>query len=276
VPAKAGRLNAVAPVDLPEHVAESDEWQQWPRKLEAHLKWGVRQRQIEAFTRNGRLKVYACPDGTKRIEPEALRELFGEPGIVQGRDRDISATERKARQLEAEAAKVAVNDPVAFMFARVVQQQEALFGQLLEQLKLSTEPVRMLLSEHRETIRIQAERIKTLEESADAMQRARAELLDAQQVRDLELKKHENAERRRDQTLELLKEQLPMLAKTWFEGNTLSEFAKRTPKGAVEAIIESEDISEQDREILRTAAGIPKPAPTPTATANGAASHGHS
>lgn len=267
-------MNAVPPIDLPEHVAESDEWQTWPRKLEAHLKWGLRQRQIESLTRSGKLKVYACPDGSKRIEPEALRELFGEPGVVDTRDRNISAAERKQRQLEAETAKLAVNDPMAFMFARVIQQQEQLFGQLLDQLKLITEPTRALLSEHRETIKAQAERIKALEERSDALDRTRSELLDAQQVRDLELKREANKERRKDETLALLKDQIPSIMKTWIEGNTLSEFAKRTPKGAVQAIIESGEISEQDADILRTAAGIPKPAPNPTA--NGVASHGHS
>lgn len=257
-------------VELPAHIAETDQWKDWPRKLEAHLKWGLRQRQIEAFVRNGKLRVYACPDDTRRLDPDALRDLFGEPGVVQGRARDISASERRVRQTEAIASATA--DPVALMFGKAVGMMESLHAQLIGQLRVVSDPLKVLLDAYRQTIEAQSARILQLESRADEADRMRSELADAKQERDIELKRNESRERRRDETLQLLKDQLPAMAKTWLEGNSLSEFARRTPKQAVEIIIESGSVSEQDADILRRAAGIPKPATEPTNQANGAAS----
>lgn len=246
--------------ELPEHVAESGEWQDWPRKLDIPSRWGVRTRQVEAFARNGKLKVYACPDGTRRVPIEQCRELFGEPGVVQGRERDMSATERRVRQAEAATA----TDPVALMFGRVVGMIDGLHAQLIGQLRVVSDPMRVLLDAQKDLIKAQQERIAALEKQADEAAVLRSELADAKQERDLALRRHEASERRRDETLALLKEQVPVLAKVWLEGNTLSEFARRTPKPVIEAIVDAGELSEQDAEVLRRAAGIgPKPAPSP-------------
>lgn len=266
-----------APVDLPEHFAESDEWKAWPRKLDAHLKWGVRERQVVAFTRTGKLKVYNCPDGSKRLDPDALRALLGEPDVLQGRERDLNATDRRARQVEATAAATA--DPMAFMCGKQASMIEQLHAQLIGISKAVTDPMRVLLDAYQAANAALLVRVRELEARSDQSDKLRSELADATQMRDLEMKKAQNAERRRDETLTLLKEQFPMLARVWLEGNTLSEFAKRTPKAAIEVIIESGSVSAQDAEVLRRAAGIdPKPAPeeTPNQTANGVSDHGHS
>lgn len=274
VPAESGDGGVSATVfDLPEHVAESDVWKVWPRKAEAHLRWGVRQRQIEAFTRSGKLKVYSCPDGTKRIDPDVLCEMFGEPDVVQGRARDISASERRTRQVEATAA--ASVDPMALMFGKTVGMMQDLHVQLIGFSKVVTEPMQALLASYKDANAALALRVRELEVRSDEAERLRSELSDAKQERDIQLQQHAARERRRDETLALLKEQAPILFKTWLEGNTLSEFGKRTPRGAVEAIIESGEISEQDADILRRAAGIPKPAAN-TAESNGVSNHGNS
>lgn len=261
-----------ATVELPEHLQDSGEWKDWPRKLDAHVQWGVRLRQVDAYIRNGRIKVYVCPDGSRRIEPDAMRELFGEPGVVQGRDRNISAAERQRRQAEVGACL----DPTVLMFGKAVGMMTDLHTQLLGQLKLVSEPLQVLLGAYSKTTEAQAKRITELEAQVDASRRLHSELEDSALERDILLKRHESSERRRDQTLSLLKEQLPALMKTWLEGDSLAAFAKRAPKDVVQAIVESETISEQDSETLRRAAGIPKPAPQPpTPQPNGAASHGH-
>jgi hypothetical protein len=104
--------------------------------------------------------------------------------------------------------------------------------------------------------------------------RIELEELRAEQAR--RLAREQAAERRRDETLQLLKDQLPTLASTWLAGDTLSGFGKRVPRAVVEAIVESESISEQDADILRRAAGIPRPADGNTATPTNGISHGHS
>jgi hypothetical protein len=255
-------------MDLPEHLADSGEWREWPLKLEAHLKWGVRQRQIEAYTRNGRLKVFACPDGTKRIEPDALRELFGEPGVVQGRDRDISAAERRQRQAEAAAPP----DPMVAVLTRVTTMLEQTQGQLLALMKLIPDPMKQLIEAYQASNKALADRVQHLESQADEAAVLRSELADSAQERALQLKRHEASEKRRDQTLELLKDQLPALVQLYISGNSLADFAKRAPKDVIQTIVDSEVLGASDVEVLRRGAGIPKPpAPQPQPqTVNGA------
>lgn len=255
-------------VELPEHVAEGDSWREWPRSLDAHLKYGVRRRQVEAYTRNGKLTVYSCPDGTKRLDPDALRELFGEPGVIQGRDRDLSAADRKAKQEQRQLESGAM-DPTMFMFGRSVEMQQALHAQLIGQLKLISEPMQVLMSAHREMIAAQATRIRELEKQADESALLRAELADAKQEREIALNQYHARERRRDETLRLLKEQVPALFAQWLTNDSVSGFAKRVPREALEVLIETGMLSEQDADVIRRSAGIPKP-PPPSPT-NGAA-----
>lgn len=271
LPAEGGRVSH-APQDLPEHMGDSGEWKAWPRKLDAHLKWGVRQRQIEAYTRNGRLKVWHCPDGTYRLDPGELRELFGEPDVVQGRDRDLSAKDRKRKQTDAELA----SDPLALMFAKAVEgmgeHQQAAIGLL----KLIPDSMKVLLGSYETALKAQAERIRVLEAQVDAAAALHSELTDAAQERDVSLKRFESSEKRKDETLTLLKDQLPSLVSTWLAGDSLSGFAKRSPRDVVEAVVASGSIAEQDAEIMRKAAGIPKPAPETPNQANGETDNGNS
>jgi hypothetical protein len=135
------------PVKLPEHMHDSD-WREWPRKLEAHLRWGVRQRQIDAFIRSGKLRVYVCPDDSSRLDPDQLREMFGEPGVVQGRDRDLSSADRRRKLAEAEP------DPVVMMFGRAVSMMEEMHQQSIGLIKIISEPVDTLLKAYRETLKL--------------------------------------------------------------------------------------------------------------------------
>jgi hypothetical protein len=253
--------------ELPEHVADAGEWRDWPLKLDAHLKWGVRQRQIESYARSGRLKVFVCPDGSKRIEPDALRELFGEPGVFQGADRNLSAAERRQRQAEAAAPP----DPFALMFGKVVGMLEATNGQLLAYLKLIPEPMKQLIEAYQHANKALSDRVAFLESQANEAAVLRSELVDNKQERDLALRRHEASERRKDETLALLKEQVPALVGQYLSGNSLSDFAKRAPKDVIQTIVDSEVLGPADAETLRRGAGIPAPAaPQPqTQTVNG-------
>jgi len=259
-------------VDLPEHVADGAEWKAWPRKLDAHLRWGVRQRQLATFIRNGKLTVYRCPDETLRLDAAKLRELFGEPDQVQGRERDLSAPARRAKQSEL----AELDDPLGLMFRAATSMITDLHSQQISQLKGLGDPLNALLAGYQAALAARDSRVVELEKQLNEHSSLRIELeeLRAEQAR--RLAREQAAERRRDETLQLLKDQLPTLASTWLAGDTLSGFAKRAPRAVVEAIIESESISAQDSDILRRAAGIPQPADGNTATPSNGVSHGHS
>lgn len=265
-------MNAT-PIELPQHVADGGEWKGWPRKLEAHVRWGLRQRQVEAWCRNGRLKVYRCPDESLRLDPEVLREMFGEPDQVQGRDRDLSATDRRRKQSELAAD---TSDPFVLMFNRATAMITDLHAQQIAQLKGISEPLSALLGGYKAALETAHARIHTLETQVGEESAMRLELEEIRRETELRRVREAAAERRRDETLQLLKDQLPSLAATWLSGDTLSGFAKRNPREAIETIIESGAFSEQDNDILRRGAGIPRPAPPPPTPPNGASNHGHS
>lgn len=247
-----------APVELPEHLADSDEWKTWPRKGEAHLQWGVRERQVTALLRNGKLKAYRCPDDSVRLEPDALTLLYGPPGAVAGRDRDLSAAERRRKLAET----IDVDDPVAAMFRASASMLHDMHRESVGLIKAITEPVQVLLSAYKDTIAALSARIVTLETHVDDALVLRSELADAAQEREISLAKHKASEKRRDDTLTLLKEQVPTLVKLYVEGETLGAWARKVPRDAIDAMLDSGALSESDADQLRRAAGISKPAPT--------------
>lgn len=259
---EGGRVNVV---ELPQHVADAGDWKAWPRKSESHVKWSVRERQVSAYVRNGKLKAYRCPDGSVRIEPEALTALFGPPGALPARDRDLPPAERRRRLSEA----ADVDDPVASMFRAVVGMMHDMHHESVGLIRTVTEPVQVILTAYKDTIAQQAERIRTLESHADESLALRSELADASQEREVSLARHKASEKRRDETLTLLKDQVPALVKLYIEGESLSGWVRKVPRDAIEAMLDSGALSDSDADQLRRAAGISKPAPPPTPPTNG-------
>jgi hypothetical protein len=279
-----------APRELPEHVQDSGEWKAWPRKVDAHLSYGVRERQITAYVRSGKLVAWACPDSTVRLDPDKLGELFGQPGEFKGRDRDLSSAERQRRRA-APSSPDLLADPVAAMLHEAVAMMRASHGESVGLIKVITDPLNALLQAYKDQNAAQAARIKELEARIDEAEAIRAELADAAHERELRVKREANAERRRDETLQLLKDQVPELVSLYVSGSSLSGWAKKVPRDALEMLIDSDALAESVREELRRAAGIPsKPAgaaastggeaqsapPPPPNPMNGVSAHGHS
>ncbi len=264
-------MNAT-PVDLPDHV--DLEWKAWPRKLEAHVRWGLRQRQIEAYCRNGRIKVYRCPDDSLRIDPEVLTEMFGPPDQVQGADRDLSAAARR-RKLSELAGDYA-NDPHVLMFRAATSMITDLHAQQIAQLKGISDPLSALLAGYQAALAARDARIAVLESQVVEESAMRLELEELRRETELRRAREAAAEARRDATLQLLKDQIPSLASAWLAGDTLSGFAKRAPREAIESLIESGAFSEQDNDLLRRGAGIPRPAPQPQPSQSNGMHHGNS
>lgn len=266
--------DALPIVDLPQHVAEADEWQRWPRKVDAHLPYAVRARQVQSFCRSGRLKVYQCPDGSLRLDPEALRAEFGEPGELAGRERDLPKAERERRRRSVEREPDTA-DPLGFMFHETVSLLRATHGELLSLVKSIGGPMGALLAAYEKQHAVMAERIRFLEQNADEAATLRSELADASQERDIALARHKASEARRDQTLTLLKDQVPSLVKRYLDGDSLAAWVQRTPRPVIDALLDGDTLSPADSDQIRRAAGISKPQPPPTPP-NGASSHGHS
>lgn len=265
-------MNAT-PIELPDHVADGSEWKAWPRKIEAHVRWGLRQRQIEAFCRNGRLKVYRCPDESLRLDPEVLREMFGEPDQIQGNDRDLSAVARRRKQAELAGD---VSDPYVLMFKAATAMITDLHAQQIAQLKGISEPLTALLGGYKQALETAHARIHSLETQVGEDSAMRLELEEIRRETELRRQREAAAEKRRDDTLQLLKDQIPTLASTWLAGDSLSGFAKRAPREAIEALIESGSFSEQDNDLLRRGAGIPRPTPNPQPPQPNGMHHGNS
>lgn len=264
---------AVPIVQLPEHIADSDEWQKWPRKVDAHLPYAVRSRQVQAFCRNGRFKVYQCPDGILRLDPEELRAEFGEPNELKGRERDLPKPEREVRLRKAAADREPDTvDPLAFMFRETVGLLRDTHKELLTLVKSIDGPMGSLLAAYERQHKLMSERIGLLEKSADEAATLRSELADASQERDIAMARHKASEARRDQTLSLLKDQVPSLVKRYLDGDSLAAWVQRTPRPVIEALLDGDTLSPADSDQIRRAAGISKPA----TQSNGISDHGNS
>jgi hypothetical protein len=267
--------DALPIVDLPQHVAEADEWQRWPRKVDAHLPYAVRARQVQSFCRSGRLKVYQCPDGSLRLDPDQLRAEFGEPGELTGRERDLPKAEREQRRRRPGEREPDTIDPLAFMFRETVGLLRDTHRELLSLVKSIDGPMASLLTAYERQHALMSDRIKLLEQNADEAATLRSELADASQERDIALARHKASEARRDQTLALLKDQVPSLVKRYLDGDSFAAWVQRTPRPVIEALLDGDTLSPADADQIRRAAGIPKP-PTPPTQPNGASSHGNS
>jgi hypothetical protein len=256
------------------------------------LAYAVRERQITAYVRNGKLKAYACPDDTVRLDPDALAQHFGEPGEFAGRDRDLPKDERERRRQASKADAELTADPVGAVFKEVVGMMRSNHSESIALIRVITDPLNALLTAYKDADAAKAARIRELEAQLTELSAMRTELADAAHERALAVKRQEASERRRDETLKLLKDQIPELVGLYLSGASLSGWAKKVPRDALEALLESDAISEAVRDELRRAAGIPKPAdaaPGPTAapetpnpaaapdnTMNGVSAHGHS
>lgn len=250
-------------VPLPDHVASADEWKAWPRKVEAHTIWSVRARQVEGYVRSGKLKLYSCPDDTTRVDPDQMRDLFGEPGVIPGKDRDLPKEER-ARRMAEKASGIDSNDPVVFMFREAVTMMRDMHKESIGLLRVVSDPLDKLLKAYEALIEKQAKRIVELETLQAESAEMHSALLDMSQDRDLKKRAADAAEKRKDSALQLLKDHVPGLISLYIEGESLSAWARRIPRAVAEALVDDGGLSESDADIIRRAAGLkPKPQAPP-------------
>lgn len=252
----------VVPRELPQHLAASEEWKAWPRKLEAHVRWGLRERQITSLCRTGRLVVWRCPDESLRIDPSQLDEEFGPEGVVQGREaRELPA--ESAQRKEKISQKTArdewdLDDPLPALVRELRSVISLQQTQITDLIKMSTDPIKygMHLAEkvtQAALTELTALRAKDLENAV-----LREELLTTKHIRDLELAKQQAADRRKDETLALLKAKAPALLDRFFATSDLASFVKTLDPMLVNVVLESGTLSEEQASTLRRLTGIGK------------------
>jgi hypothetical protein len=206
--------------------------------------------------------VWRCPDESLRIDPSQMEECFGPEGAVQGRE---------ARELPADAAQRKeqisrkgprddwdYGDPLPALvreLRNVIAQQQASIADLL---KMSTDPIKygMQLAERVTAAalgELAALRAKDVEHAL-----MREELVSTKHIRDLELRKQDAADRRRDETLALLKAKAPALLDRFFGTTDLASFVKTIDPALLSMLLESGTLSEEQATTLRRVAGIGK------------------
>jgi hypothetical protein len=241
--------------ELPADVASKGEWKLWPRKAEAHLQYGCRERQITACLRQGKLVAYSCPDQTVRIDSVALTEMWGPPGIVQGRDKSLSVSERERRKLDAELGLDGSSDPLVGLFREVVLMLRESRQEKSELVRLIVEPMNSIHTCFKEQLGEARERIKFLESKWIETHELFAVLSDASHERAIALQRQTAADKRRSDVVEMLKEQLPSILSR-FAGSDLKGFVAGIPPEVVQAVLDSEMLPKGHADLLRRAAGV--------------------
>jgi hypothetical protein len=256
----SGRVPKTPPVNLPQHVADCDEWKTWPRKAEAHVLWGVRERQVTALCREERLKVYRCPDETLRLDPSQLEQCFGPPGVVSGRERDVKPAERARRAEQAKAAEVDgldLGDPLPGLVRELTGMVRELRIANADILKLVLEPAKNANAWLERICSRALDRNAELEGKYLEVVSLHAELLDMRHIHSLQVDAAKAAEQRRNETLALLKAKAPALLDKLFGTADLASFVKGINPELIKAVLESGLLDEDRANILRRVAGIP-------------------
>lgn len=236
---------------LPDDVPQA-EWKSWIRKNDAHLKYGVRRRRVTDRIASGTLPCYACPDETVRIPTAALEEAFGVAD-----EKEPPRERARARASVVSDADLELDDPVVGMFreCRIMlkeerehsrQQLAARDATNLEQLKLLTAPVSKSVELLQQTAERLAERVKFLETREDAMMREREEMAEFRHVRDLEISRQAAADRRRGETIEVLRKEWPTIVNAWASGS-LRGFVQQTKPELVDLLIKSGQLTPQQQ-----------------------------
>lgn len=259
---------------LPDHVAGGEEWKAWPRKGEAHVQWGLRERQLTALCRTGAIPVWSCPDGSLRIEPEKLIERFGQPGAVTGRERDRPVLEQKSMRQPSQADFE--RDPMAAVMREFVLMVRSLFDANRDLLKQIVDPMNAILVSFKEREAAASLRIRELESGWLEVMDLRSELADASHERQLQLQRAAATDARRKELLDMLRPHLPELAAN-LTGGSLTAFVKKVPPELLDSLLESRVLPpELETQLQRLVSKKSTGATQPSNTTNGAASHGHS
>lgn len=262
------RVPKVAPRDLPDHVASSDEWKAWPRKVEAHVVYGARERQVTAMCRSGRLVVWRCPDESLRLDPSSLEEIFGKPGTFQGRDRaPADDTEREARK-SRKAADFDHVDPLPGLVKELALLLKEQRQEKTDILKLVVDPMNAAIGLFRELTDRALNRVEKMEARELEVMVMFEELTSSRHARDLETQAAAMTQKRRDEIMGLLKKELPKIFDGIAGASSLAGFVKGIDPQFVNMVIEANVLAPDKLEMLRKAAGIGDK------SVNGKASHG--
>lgn len=262
------RLRKVPPSPLPDHVAAGEEWKAWPRKIEAHVVYGARERQVTALCRSGKLVVWRCPDESLRLDPDALEGLFGKPGTFQGRDRapsdEIEREVRKSRK----AAEFDHSDPLPGLVKELTLLLREQREEKIQILKLVVDPMNFALQLFRELTGHAMARCEKMEKRELDNLALYEELTSSRHARDLETKAAEGTQKRREEIMGLLRKRLPDLLDGVTGIGSLAAFVKTLDPELIKTLLETGILPKDKADQLRKAAGIDDK------TVNGKASHG--
>ena len=247
--------------ELPDHVAAGEEWKVWPRKKEAHLAYGARERQITALCREGSLQVWICPDGSLRLDPSVLEEHFGAPGTFAGRDRapgDKGARARARAERAGDGDEWDTSDPLPGLVRELrgfIREQRDSMQQVL---RLVLDPANHVLTLSKQITDQALARVRELEASHVEALQIVGELQSTKVVNELQVQAAKNAEARRAETMKILREQgAPLLGKLLGGGNDLASFVRGLDPQLIQVVLESGMLDATRMDQLRTAAGMP-------------------
>lgn len=259
----------VEPKEVPQHVAE-ELWKTWPRKGEAHLLYGARERQVTAACRTGRLTVYLCPDDTKRLDPEQLAEAYGPPGVFSGRDRAPATVSERERRARERANDLDVDDPLPGFLKELVAHMRSQQEGIRDLLKLLPESMQHATAMYKNLAERAMGRVGELEARQLETWVTFEELTSAKHIRDLEIARQQGSEQRRNETLALLKSKAPALLDRFFATSDLASFVKSMDPALVGVVLDSGLLNAEQTAILGRAAGLQQKTTAPGSNGKGA------
>lgn len=249
------RKVSAQPRDLPEHVASGEEWKAWPRKTEAHVWYGARERQITALCRAGQITVWRCPDDTLRIDPSELEERYGPPGTFKGRDRAPSdPVERQQRVSARKEPEFDYADPLPGLVRELTLLVREHREEKLSILKLVVDPMNHVhkllqwLTDHA------MDRVKTMEaRELDTMALYEA-LTSTKAEQDLRAQDAAGKSANRAEVMAMLRKALPRLLDDFATSGTLAGFVRTLDPDLVQTLLKMDVLPKDQLDKLQRAA----------------------
>lgn len=137
---------------------------------------------------------------------------------------------------------------------------------LKESFKLVQEPQRSIIVHYKEELAAARVRIKELEDNYLLMVKTQQELLNEQHLRDLMTQESQAKEARRVEMMDTFKLAMPVLieqlgktAETWQKKSAADELGKRLSPEKLKAMLESDFLSDEEKDAFRRAIGYEEP-----------------
>lgn len=232
-------MAGVKPISFPE--SDARDWQSWPKLETLHAESGLTVAQLRKLL--AQVPCYRCKDNSVRYEPEPARDA------VFGFEEEDEPTETE--EVDGLGDKGDVYQLLCRELLRALREERKDRSELVRSMTIPLERGMQLIDK---TISTQATRLEHLEDLWDRMVKTSEEMLSAHGERERADNQAKHSQQMKQQTFNLVKEQLPTLLNKWAltaEATMALEFLASLDPKIVDAVIATGVLDQAQEAMLK-------------------------